>query len=73
VDKNDSLYFQTGEGMKQPDKINFSDLSTMIDEKNRNIPGFVMVLKMDQAASYSMMVSPDLLWFSRWIRRLRIP
>jgi biopolymer transport protein ExbD len=57
VDKNDSLYYQTGEGMKQPDKITFSDLSTMIDEKNRNIPGFVMVLKMDQAASYSMMVN----------------
>lgn len=57
VDKFDSLYFQTGEGMKQPDKINFSELSTMIDEKNRNIPGFVMVLKMDQAASYAMMVN----------------
>lgn len=57
VDKNDSLYFQTGEGMKQPDKVNFETLSKLIDEKNRNIPGFTMVLKMDQAASYSMMVN----------------
>jgi biopolymer transport protein ExbD len=57
VDKSDSLYYQTGEGMKQPEKISFDDLAKMIDEKNRNIPGFVMVLKMDQAASYSMMVN----------------
>jgi len=57
VDKNDSLYYQTGEGMKQPEKISFDDLAKLIDEKNRNIPGFVMVLKMDQAASYSMMVN----------------
>lgn len=57
VDKNDSLYYQTGEGMKQPEKIAFDELSDMIDNKNRNIPGFVMVLKMDQAASYSMMVN----------------
>jgi biopolymer transport protein ExbD len=57
VDKNDSLYYQTGEGMKQPEKISFEDLAKLIDEKNRNIPGFVMVLKLDQAASYSMMVN----------------
>lgn len=57
VDKNDSLYYQTGEGMKQPAPISFSDLAKMIDEKNRNIPGFVMVLKMDQASSYAMMVN----------------
>jgi len=57
VDKSDSLYYQTGEGMKQPAKISFDDLAKLIDEKNRNIPGFVMVLKMDQAASYSMMVN----------------
>ncbi len=57
VDKNDSLYFQTGEGMKQPDKTTFDTLSSMINEKNRNISGFTMVLKMDQASSYSMMVN----------------
>ncbi len=57
VDKNDSLYFQTGEGMKQPEKIKFDALSKMIDEKNRNITGFTMVLKMDQEASYLMMVN----------------
>jgi len=57
ADKNDSLYYQTGEGMKQPEKISFDDLAKLIDEKNRNIPGFVMVLKLDQAASYSMMVN----------------
>ena len=43
--------------MKQPEKISFEDLAKLIDEKNRNIPGFVMVLKLDQAASYSMMVN----------------
>ena len=57
VDKNDSLYFQTGESMKQPEKTSFSDLARLIEDKNRNIPGFTMVLKMDQAASYSMMVN----------------
>lgn len=57
VDKDDSLYFQTGEGMKQPEKITFVSLSEMLDEKNRNISGFTMVLKMDQEASYLMMVN----------------
>jgi hypothetical protein len=57
VDKNDSLYYQTGEGMKQPDVISFAGLSEIIEDKNRNIPGFTMVLKMDQSASYSMMVN----------------
>jgi biopolymer transport protein ExbD len=57
VDKNDSLYYQTGEVMKQPDKTTFEGLAKLIDEKNRNIPGFTMVLKMDQNASYSMMVN----------------
>ena len=56
VDKNDSLYYQTGDNMKQPEKTDFKDLSKLIDEKNRNIPGFTMVLKMDQSASYAMMV-----------------
>ncbi len=56
VDKEDSLYFQIGEDMKQPEKVSFDELSGLIDEKNRNVSKLVMVLKMDQASSYGMMV-----------------
>ena len=56
VDKEDSLYFQMGEDMKQPERVSFDELSGLIDEKNRNVSKLVMVLKMDQASSYGMMV-----------------
>jgi biopolymer transport protein ExbD len=56
VDKEDSLYFQIGEDMKQPEKVDFDELSGLIDDKNRNVSKLVMVLKMDQASSYGMMV-----------------
>jgi biopolymer transport protein ExbD len=55
VDKNDSLYYQIGE-MKQPERVSFQDLAEMIDEKNRNVADLVMVLKMDHASSYKLMV-----------------
>jgi biopolymer transport protein ExbD len=57
VDKLDSVYYQIGENMKQPVMTNLNDLEKMIDEKNRNIPKLVMVLKLDQKASYKMMVN----------------
>lgn len=57
VDKEDSLYFQIGEDMKQPEKVSFDELGGLIDEKNRNVAKLVMVLKMDQESSYMMMVN----------------
>ena len=56
VDKDDSLYYQIGADMKQPEKVSFQELSEIINEKNRNVVKLVMVLKMDQASSYGMMV-----------------
>ena len=56
VDKDDSLYYQIGADMKQPEKVSFQELSEIINEKNRNVSKLVMVLKMDQASSYGMMV-----------------
>jgi biopolymer transport protein ExbD len=56
VDKDDSLYYQIGADMKQPTKVNFQELTKIIDEKNRNVTRLVMVLKMDQASSYRVMV-----------------
>jgi biopolymer transport protein ExbD len=56
VDKDDSLYYQIGEEMKQPEKVSFQELSEIVDEKNRNVLELVMVLKMDQVSSYGMMV-----------------
>lgn len=55
VDKNDSLYYQIGK-MKQPELVNFQRLAEIISDKNRNVPGLVMVLKMDYASSYRLMV-----------------
>jgi biopolymer transport protein ExbD len=57
VDKSDSVYYQIGENMKQPIMTNMDKLQNLIDEKNRNVPGLVMVLKLDQKASYMMMVN----------------
>ena len=56
VDKNDSAYYQIGKEMHQPQMVSLSQLDKIIDDKNRNVPGLVMVLKVDQAASYKMMV-----------------
>ena len=56
VDKSDSLYYQIGD-MSQPEKANFQKLSQLIEEKNRNVPKLVMVLKMDYASSYRLMVN----------------
>jgi biopolymer transport protein ExbD len=57
VDKDDSLYYQIGKEMKQPERVGFSQLSEIIEEKNRNVDKLVMVLKMDQASSYRLMVN----------------
>ncbi len=56
VDKDDSLYYQIGKDMKQPEKVSFQELGETINEKNRNVSKLVMVLKMDQVSSYGMMV-----------------
>ncbi len=56
VDKNDSLYYQIGKEMKQPEQVSFETLTEIIDEKNRNISKLVMVLKMDHTCSYKLMV-----------------
>jgi biopolymer transport protein ExbD len=57
VDKDDSLYYQIGKDMKQPETINFVDLTEIIRDKNRNVDDLVMVLKLDQDASYVSMVN----------------
>jgi biopolymer transport protein ExbD len=56
VDKSDSLYYQIGKEMKQPEVVSFQQLAEIIDEKNRNVSDLVMVLKMDHACSYRLMV-----------------
>jgi len=57
VDKGDNKYYQIGEDMKQPVKIGQAELERLIDERNHRIDKLVMVLKVDQAASYKMMVN----------------
>jgi biopolymer transport protein ExbD len=57
VDKNDSVYYQIGKDMKQPQMVPITQVEKVIDEKNETVPGLVMVLKVDQAASYKMMVN----------------
>ncbi len=57
VDKTDSTFYQIGKDMKQPVMVNMAELEKVIGEKNRNIKGLVMVLKLDQKASYKMMVN----------------
>jgi len=56
VDKSDGIYYQIGENMTQPVPVSFSELQKIIDEKNRNVAKLVMVLKLDQKASYKLMV-----------------
>ncbi len=57
VDKTDSVYYQIGENMKQPVMTSLDELVNVINDKNRNVSGIVMVLKLDQKASYKMMVN----------------
>jgi len=57
VDKDDSLYYQIGEDMNQPKMVNFPELSEIIRDKNvEHASKLVMVLKLDQTASYESMV-----------------
>jgi biopolymer transport protein ExbD len=56
VDKADNIYYQIGADMKQPSIVTMDQLQRIIDDKNRNVQGLVMVLKLDQKASYRMMV-----------------
>jgi biopolymer transport protein ExbD len=56
VDRYDSCYYQIGEEMEYPEKTGIEKLAGIIDEKNRNVDGLVMLLKLDQEASYSSMV-----------------
>ena len=56
VDKTDVIYYQIGKDMNQPVIVTMDQLDKIIDEKNRNVQGLVMVLKLDQKASYRMMV-----------------
>jgi biopolymer transport protein ExbD len=57
VDKTDSVYYQIGKDMKQPVMVSMPELEKIIDERNRNVKDLVMVLKLDQKASYKMMVN----------------
>jgi biopolymer transport protein ExbD len=57
VDKTDSVFYQIGKDMKQPAMVSMAELEKIIDEKNRNVKDLVMVLKIDQKASYKMMVN----------------
>jgi biopolymer transport protein ExbD len=56
VDKTDAVFYQIGKEMRQPSIVSMDELIKIIDDKNRNVQGLVMVLKLDQKASYKMMV-----------------
>jgi biopolymer transport protein ExbD len=57
VDKNDSAYYQIGKDMKQPSHVSFAELERIIEQRNREDPDkLVMLLKIDQSASYKTMV-----------------
>ena len=56
VDKSDIFYYQIGD-MKQPVKVEFNELKKVIEDKTKlEMKDLVVVLKLDQAASYKMMV-----------------
>jgi biopolymer transport protein ExbD len=57
VDKTDSVFYQIGKEMKQPSMTSLDNLEKTINDKNRNVKDLVMVLKLDQKASYKMMVN----------------
>jgi biopolymer transport protein ExbD len=56
VDKNDFFYYQIGKDMEQPLKVDFEKLAEIIKRKNIIIDNLVMLLKVDQNASYTSMV-----------------
>jgi biopolymer transport protein ExbD len=57
VDKSDGFYFQIGK-MTQPEKVTFEQLERVIAEKTQlEMKDLVIVLKIDQAASYKQMVN----------------
>ncbi len=56
VDKNDSFYYQIGNGMDHPEKVDIKTLAGIIYDKNRNVDDLVMLLKLDQQSSYSSMI-----------------
>ena len=56
VDKNDSFYYQIGEDMEQPRMVKFARLADIIREKAFLIEDLVMLLKVDQDASYTALV-----------------
>jgi biopolymer transport protein ExbD len=61
VDKNDFFYYQIGEDMDhedmdQPQMVEFARLAEIIKEKAYAIEDLVLLLKVDQNASYTSMV-----------------
>jgi biopolymer transport protein ExbD len=56
VDKYDSFYYQIGEDMDQPQMVEFARLAEIIEEKAYAIEDLVLLLKVDQNASYTSMV-----------------
>jgi biopolymer transport protein ExbD len=57
VDKNDAFYFQIG-AMKQPERVTFEQMGKIIEERTlQEMKDLVIVLKLDQAASYKHMVN----------------
>ena len=56
VDENDYFFYKIGEDMGIPERVGFEKLALIIDEKNRDVDKLVMLLKLDQKASYSSMV-----------------
>lgn len=56
VDKDDSFYFQIEGNMDYPAKVDLVKLAEIINTKNRTVEDLVMLLKLDQNASYSSMV-----------------
>jgi len=56
VDKNDSFYYQIGEDMDQPRMVNFARLANIMREKTFLIEDLVLLLKVDQEASYTSLV-----------------
>jgi biopolymer transport protein ExbD len=56
VDKSDAFYYQIGD-MKQPQRVTFAELEKIIEDKTKQeMKDLVIVLKLDQASSYKMMV-----------------
>jgi len=56
VDKNDSFYYQIGEDMDRPRMVEFARLADIIKEKTFSVEDLVLLLKVDQDASYTSLV-----------------